>query len=99
MTVSPLKMLTFTFIKRFKFKYKIKREFNSNKTKVPSPWYQKNMPEWEEMHKEGNRPWDLKGVTPMLKYFIESEGEELQEVKRICVPGCGQVQIIVDAFQ
>lgn len=31
------------------------------------------MPNWEEMHHEGNRPWDLKGVTPMLKYFIESD--------------------------
>ena len=53
------------------------------------------MPDWEEMHEEGNRPWDLKGVTPILKYFIESERERLGNIKSICVPGCGQVMIYV----
>ena len=51
---------------------------------------------WEGMHQEGNRPWDLKGVTPMLKHFIEIDelGNNLIEtgtVKRILIPGCGQV--------
>lgn len=51
---------------------------------------------WERMHREGNRPWDLKGVAPILKYFIEIDeiGKNLMEsgtVKRILIPGCGQV--------
>lgn len=51
---------------------------------------------WEDMHKEGNRPWDLKGVTPMLQNFFENDeiGRKLAksgEIKRILVPGCGQV--------
>ena len=50
------------------------------------------MPEWEEMHKEDNRPWDLNGITPILKFFVEFEYERLSHVKRICVPGCGQVK-------
>lgn len=51
---------------------------------------------WEGMHQNGNRPWDLKGVTPMLKYFLEIDetGKNLIEngnIKRILIPGCGQV--------
>ena len=51
---------------------------------------------WDEMHRNGLRPWDLNGVTPMLKYFFESDelGKELiksDEIKRVLVPGCGQV--------
>lgn len=51
---------------------------------------------WEEMHQEGNRPWDLNGVTPMLKYFFEIDevGKSLiktDSIKRILIPGCGQV--------
>lgn len=54
------------------------------------------MVNWEEMHREGNRPWDLKGVTPMLKYFLETDeiGVKLvneSNLKRILIPGCGQV--------
>ena len=48
---------------------------------------------WEQMHQEGNRPWDLMGVTPMLKYFIETEMIKFNfsNMKRILIPGCGQV--------
>lgn len=51
---------------------------------------------WEELHKEGNRPWDLMGVTPMLRNFLENDeiGRKLVnngEIKTILVPGCGQV--------
>lgn len=51
---------------------------------------------WEGMHQEGNRPWDLKGVTPMLNYFFEIDetGKNLIKsgnIKRILIPGCGQV--------
>jgi hypothetical protein len=51
---------------------------------------------WEEMHQEGNRPWDLNGVTPMLKHFFEIDevGKSLiktESIKRILIPGCGQV--------
>lgn len=52
---------------------------------------------WDEMHLRGERPWDLKGVTPMLKFLFDCDvkGRELrqsEEIKRILVPGCGQVQ-------
>ena len=53
---------------------------------------------WEKMHQDDNRPWDLKGVTPMVKYFFETDeiGKsirlELNDSKRILVPGCGQVK-------
>lgn len=51
------------------------------------------MRNWDEMHKEGNRPWDLKGVTPILQFFVENEAKnfEINRMKSICVPGCGQV--------
>ena len=55
---------------------------------------------WEGMHREGNRPWDLKGVTPMLKNFFEIDemGKNLNEngnIKRVLIPGCGQVTRIL----
>ena len=55
---------------------------------------------WEGMHQEGNRPWDLKGVTPMLKNFFEIDemGKNLNEngnIKRVLIPGCGQVTRIL----
>lgn len=52
-----------------------------------------NTHRWEQMHQEGNRPWDLIGVTPMLKYFIETEMIKFNfsNLKRILIPGCGQV--------
>lgn len=55
------------------------------------------MVNWDDMHRKGERPWDLKGVTPMLKNFFENEeeGKELmksQKIKRILIPGCGQVK-------
>lgn len=49
------------------------------------------MPNWDDMHRRGERPWDLKEVTPMLKKFIETETETLKNIKRILIPGCGQV--------
>lgn len=52
-----------------------------------------NTHHWEQMHQEGNRPWDLMVVTPMLKYFIETEmiNFNFSNMKRILIPGCGQV--------
>lgn len=51
----------------------------------------KTSEEWDQMHLDDNRPWDLKGVTPILKHFIENLKGEMKNPTRILVPGCGQV--------
>lgn len=57
--------------------------------------------DWENLHKIGRRPWDLLGVTPMLKFFCESDHkgkeiiEELKANARILIPGCGQVNSLL----
>lgn len=58
---------------------------------------------WEQMHQEGNRPWDLMGITPMLKHFVETETEMIKfnfsDMKRILIPGCGQVKLLLCVYR
>ena len=65
----------------------------TNKSEFSSLSHVMSNVNWEGMHKDGNRPWDLNGVTPILKHFfeIDEKGRNLGTAKRILIPGCGQV--------
>lgn len=47
---------------------------------------------WKRLWQEGNTPWDLKGPTPILQWFLQQPSSHLLNLKpaeQILVPGCG----------
>lgn len=45
---------------------------------------------WKRLWKEGNTPWDLKGPTPILQWFLKEHSALIQPViGDVLVPGCG----------